>query len=121
MTDSCPMPRYSSLKRSQKRIAPRKKDQRRVGKVSGTVRLSGPAMRRLREFVYERDHGQCQWTGCGKVLPLQGDVFTRAHLAHFASRGAGGSDTAANTRILCPKHHLIDEHTKGIKDGNDLA
>ena len=107
--------RRSPLKRSTKPIRARKHAQVRIGKVSGTVRLSGAALERLREKVYQRDGGRCQWALCGVWLPLYGSVFNRAHLAHLLSRGAGGSDTEANTRILCPQHHLGDEHTKGLK------
>ena len=115
MSDPCPLPPYSSLKRSRKPIRAKKKPLVRIGKVSGNVRLSGAALEALRDRVYERDRGCCQWEGCGKLLPKYGSVFTRAHLAHIVSRGAGGSDTAENTRILCPPHHLIDEHSKGLK------
>jgi hypothetical protein len=113
--NSCPMPPYSSLKRSTKPIRAKKKPLVRIGKVSGKVRLSGQAMEDLRERRYRMDRGRCQWEGCGKLLPLYGSVFSRAHLAHIVSRGAGGSDTIENTRILCPPHHLISEHTKGLK------
>jgi hypothetical protein len=115
MKNSCPLPPYSSLPKRSKPIRARKKAQVRIGKVSGKIRLSGQALEDLRNEVYERDQGRCQWAGCGKLLPLYGSVFTRAHLAHIVSRGAGGSDTAANTRILCPPHHLVDEHTKGLE------
>jgi len=111
---SVPMPARFSLKRSSKRIKPKRKPQIRVGKVSGTVRLSGAAMERLREQVYRRDQGRCTWDGCGVLLPLYGSVFTRAHLAHIQSRGAGGSDTAENTRIRCFHHHIELEHVKGL-------
>ena len=87
----------------------------RIGKVTGKIRLSGQALEDLRRRVYRRDRGCCTWEGCGKPLPLYGSIFTRAHLAHIVSRGAGGSDTAENTRILCPSHHLIAEHTKGLQ------
>lgn len=109
-----PLP-YSSLRRSRKPIRPRKKAEVTIGKVSGKVRLSGAAMENLREIKYRKALGRCEWPECGKLLPLYGSVFTRAHLAHIQSRGAGGSDSEANTRILCPPHHLISEHTKGEK------
>ena len=96
-------------------IRPKVKPLIRVGK-TGTIRLSGAAMEALRERVYERDEGKCQWNGCGLLLPLYGSLFTRAHLAHVKSRGAGGSDTEANTRILCPAHHLGSQHTRGEKE-----
>lgn len=87
----------------------------RIGKVSGKVRLSGDAIERLREMVYRRDGGRCQWRGCGVWLPLFGSVFNRAHLAHKQGRGAGGSDTPENTYIACYTHHIVFEHTKGIE------
>jgi hypothetical protein len=93
---------------------PKRKPLVRVGKL-GIVRLSGMAMEELREKVYRRDQGRCTWADCGVWLPLYGSVFNRAHLAHIKSRGAGGSDTEANTRILCPAHHLGAEHTKGLR------
>jgi hypothetical protein len=84
---------------------------------SGKVRLKGKALEQLREQRYALDRGRCQWKGCGLVLPLHGEVFNWAHLAHRKSRGAGGSDTIENTRILCFQHHIESEHTKGLKDG----
>lgn len=94
-------------------VSKKKRPEIRVGKVTGKIRLSGLALERLRERVYRRDGGRCQWKGCGEILPLYGSVFTRAHLAHIQGRGAGGSDTAENTRILCYTHHIEIEHTKG--------
>ena len=107
------MKRSAPLQRKTRLRARRNKPEIRVGKVTGCVRLSGQAMENLREIQYRKAGGRCQWEGCGKFLPLYGSVFTRAHLAHLQSRGAGGSDTQENTRILCPPHHLISEHTKG--------
>lgn len=109
------IPRSSSLRRYTRLRPRRNKPEVRVGKVSGTVRLSGDAMERLRKRVYDRDGGRCQWPGCGIGLPLYGSLFNRAHLAHKKSRGAGGADTEDNTHILCPAHHLGAEHTKGLK------
>jgi hypothetical protein len=106
-----PLKRYTPLRPRRKKVS-----QIRVGKVSGTVRLSGAAMERLREQVYRRDGGRCQWPNCGELLPLHGSVFNRAHLAHIKSRGAGGGDTAPNVRILCYFHHIGCSHTKGLTD-----
>lgn len=77
------------------------------------VRLCGDAMEQLRWRVYRRDGGRC--TACDKPVPLYGSVFTRGHLAHIKSRGAGGSDTAENTRLRCFHCHIELEHTKGIE------
>ena len=90
----------------------------------GIVRLYGDDLAALRRRVYERDKGQCQFVLqgvpnhcatviCGKQLPFDGDVFTRAHMAHIQGKGAGGSDTEANTRLLCYFHHIIVEHGGG--------
>ena len=107
-----------SLRRSQKPIRARKKAQKRVGRVSGTVRLSGAAMEALRRSgmrsIVVAAHGR----DAGSVLPLYGSVFNRAHLAHIKSHGAGGGDTLENTHIRCYHHHIEMEHTKGIKDAN---
>lgn len=96
---------------------PKRKPERRVGKVSGTVRLSGLAMERLREERYRLDRGRCTWAGCGVLLPLYGSVFNRSHLAHIVSHGAGGGDTIENTRTRCFSHHIEFEHVKGLKPG----
>jgi hypothetical protein len=114
-----PLP-YSSLKRSTKRIRPRKKAEVRIGKVSGKVRLSGNALEALRVMRYQIDGERCTWhkgkpDACDVWLPLYASVFNRAHLAHIVSRGAGGSDTIANTTIRCFHHHIEIEHTTGEK------
>jgi hypothetical protein len=106
-----------SLRRSKPLSrAPKRKAQVRVGKHTGKIRLSGAALEKLREQVYRRDEGRCQWKGCGVLLPLYGSVFNRAHMAHIKSRGASGSDELANVRILCPEHHLGSQHSKGEID-----
>lgn len=119
---ACNRGRRSMIDPSLRRKSPlrrRKKAERRVGKVSGTVRLSGAAMEHLREQRYRMDGERCTWKGCGVWLPLYGSVFNRAHLAHIKSHGAGGGDTIENTHIRCFLHHIEFEHTKGTKDGAD--
>lgn len=106
-----------SLRRRKPLSRSKRKPEVTVGKVSGKIRLSGDALEQLREQRYAIDRGRCTWKGCGICLPLHGDVFTRAHLAHIKSRGASGSDTIENTRIRCFHHHIEVEHTKGLKDG----
>ena len=110
MTDfSVPMPARSSLKRSSKRIKPKRKPQVRVGKVSGTVRLSGAAMERLRADCYWRDGGICQECGV-RVHDLYPDWHPRKyHMAHIIGRGAGGGDVLSNVRTLCGEDHR-EEH-----------
>lgn len=103
-----PLRRYTPLR------GKRKQPEVRIGKVTGKIRLSGAALEHLRERVYRRDGGRCQWKGCGVLLPLYGSVFNRAHMAHVSSRGASGSDVISNVRILCFAHHS-EEHTKGTK------
>lgn len=86
---------------------------KRIGKPGklGIVRLYGAAMTTLRREVFERDEYRCQWEGCGVFVAWDG--FNAGHLAHIISRGAGGSDTAENTRCLCAYHHLVIEHANG--------
>ena len=99
-----PLPRYTPLR------AKRNKPQVRIGKVTGKIRLSGQALDQLRDRVYRRDQGRCQWPLCGVWMPKYGSVFNRAHMAHIRSRGASGSDTDSNVRILCFEHHILHEH-----------
>ncbi len=75
------------------------------------TRLKGKAMEQLRRDVFNRAGGRCE--RCGAWAPWGGDVFTRGHLAHHISRGAGGGDTAENTTWLCPECHLNGDH--GLK------
>lgn len=100
---------------------PKRKAEVRVGKVSGTVRLSGQALERLRGRRYAMDNGRCTWRkgkpdACGKWMPFYGSVFNRAHMAHIKGRGAGGGDAIENTTTRCYMHHIEFEHVKGIKD-----
>lgn len=110
-------PRTAPLKRYTPMRPRRKHAEVELGKVTGKVRLYGASLEALRERVYARDRGRCQWRGCGVWLPLYGSVFNRAHLAHKKSKGASGSDTEANTRILCFLHHIEFEHN-GKPEGN---
>jgi 5-methylcytosine-specific restriction endonuclease McrA len=94
-----------------KRKKSRKRKQPRVGKL-GIVRLDAAGMKALREERYELDKGCC--VDCGVVRPLEGSVFSRMHLAHVVSRGAGGGDTISNTRSKCHRCHS-NEHNAGGK------
>jgi 5-methylcytosine-specific restriction endonuclease McrA len=77
-----------------------------VGK-TGRLRLKGKALDALRVRVFERDGWRC--CECFRFLSL-----VTGHLAHIKSRGAGGSDTEENTRLLCwACHHA--EHNCGGK------
>jgi len=53
----------------------------------------------LREEVFERASGRCEWPGCPD--PAE-------ELAHLTHRGMGGSKTrnvASNCAALCSRHH----------------
>ena len=71
-----------------------------VGK-TGRLRLKGAALEQLRRRVFTRDKWTCQ--NCGAVCG-----WASGHLAHIQSRGAGGSDTEANTRLLCGDCHRAE-------------
>lgn len=59
----------------------------------------------LREAIFERAEGVCEWTGCGQPA---------AHMAHIQGIGRGGDplglrDTEDNVAALCVWHHdLLD-------------
>jgi 5-methylcytosine-specific restriction endonuclease McrA len=101
-----PLP-YSSLKRSTKPIRKRKHAQIRVGRVSGTVRLSGKAMEGLRRSRFAYDRGFCQDCGKSTFFTPRFDGDPDAFdLAHIRSRGAGGSDTLDNVVTKCHRCHM---------------
>jgi 5-methylcytosine-specific restriction endonuclease McrA len=115
MTDnSCPMPRYSSLKRSTKPIRAKKKPLVRVYK-SGKVRLTGKKLTNLRWSCWIRDLRTCvecmQPTHFTARFPGDPQAYD---MAHIQSRGAGGSDTLDNVVTKCHRCHM-QEHTKGLK------
>ena len=71
-----------------------------VGKL-GIIHLKGKAMEELRRRVFVRDGWACR--GCGASCS-----WASGHLAHIKSRGAGGSDTEENTRLLCGNCHRAE-------------
>lgn len=73
------------------------------------IKLTGRAYSNLRKKVWKKQHGLC--AECGRWVRLDGDtVFNTAHLAHIKSRGSGGDDSEENTRILCYRCHILEEH-----------
>lgn len=53
----------------------------------------------LREEVFIRAGGRCEWPGCSDLAE---------ELAHLTHRGMGGSpsrNTASNCAALCARHH----------------
>jgi 5-methylcytosine-specific restriction endonuclease McrA len=96
-----PIPRVSKARRARSG---------KPGKL-GIIRLWGKDMEPLRTSVFLRDCLRCR--ECGKDV-----TFATGHLAHIRSRGAGGSDTEENTRLLCGDCHR-DEHQKGIGYGRN--
>lgn len=101
------------------RINPISKKRRQRSGVAGKlgiVRLYGEDLKRLREAVYLRDEGRCQFiengVKCNKWLPLDGTVFQRAHMAHIGSKRLVG-DALETTRVLCYTHHIVVEHGGG--------
>jgi len=76
-----------------------------VGKL-GRIRLKGDALAALRRRVFLRDKWACQ--NCGAICG-----WASGHLAHYKSRGAGGSDTEENTRLLCADCHQKSHNCGG--------
>lgn len=75
----------------------------RIGKVTGQVRLSGPAWDALRAFVWQREAGKCQ--DCPRKVILAKGEWQTMHAAHIKSKGSGGSDLPSNIRCLCLECH----------------
>lgn len=75
----------------------------RVGKVTGQVRMYGPAWDALRVFVHAREHGICQDTG--RAVILAKGYWNTMHAAHIKSKGSGGSDLPSNIRCLSLEAH----------------
>ena len=71
-----------------------------VGK-TGRLRLKRQALEDLRRRVFIRDGWKCR--ECRVACS-----WTSGHLAHIQSRGAGGSDTEENTRLLCGDCHRAE-------------
>lgn len=84
----------------------------RVGKVTGQVRLSGPAWDALRAFVWHRERGICQDTG--KPVILEKGSWNSMHAAHIRSKGSGGSDLPSNIRCLHLEAHAAEHAGKRI-------
>lgn len=80
----------------------------KVGKVTGQVRLYGPAWDHLRAFVWNRDGRRCVATG--KPVILEKGHWNTMHLAHYKSKGSGGSDLPSNVRCLCLEAHSAEHH-----------
>jgi len=72
-------------------------------------RLKGKRLQELRELVHARQRGRCDV--CGKLLPLDGDVFTRMHLAHRRNKRMWG-DGEQNVRGLCFNDHWAEHNPK---------
>jgi 5-methylcytosine-specific restriction endonuclease McrA len=85
---------------------------KKVGKVSGQIRLTGNDYEKLREARWNRDKGRC--VVCHKLVTLDKGFWHSMHLMHVKSKGSGGSDTLENTRTGCMECHSRS-HTEGIK------
>ena len=104
-----------SLRRSYiKRSAPPRK--RRSKPRRGQPTKQEKAAIRLE--VYTECSGRCQLRlhkQCSgeRILPFDGEVFTRAHLVHKKARGTGGTWQKDNLTLSCPACHLGSVHTEG--------
>lgn len=83
-----------------------------VGKVTGQVRLHGPAWDMLREVVWERDGRRC--VHCKVPLIIKKGAWWSVECAHYKSKGSGGNDAPSNVRSLCGRCHDADHHGKEI-------
>lgn len=63
---------------------------------------SGSAWMAVRAGVWARDSGLCQ--ACGRAVALNG--VDCAEIDHIVPLGAGGTNDAANLRVLCHACHM---------------
>ena len=54
--------------------------------------------RQMRQYVYERDGGRCQY--CGSPTEL-----FKCHIHHVLELGEGGTNHPSNLKTLCPDCH----------------
>ena len=113
-----PIPRYTPLRRYTPSRC--KRSRRRRGEPTRKEKST------LRLAVNERAGGCCELklgAGCiAGVLPFDGPTpWSRGHLVHLKSRGAGGKWTMENCRWRCHWCHLVEMHIKGkkVSDGTD--
>lgn len=64
----------------------------------------------LRVEVWTDQRGRC--IDCSRPVPLEGDDFTRMHLAHVRNKRMWG-DSRDNTVGKCHECHIVKEHHYG--------
>ena len=85
----------------------------KIGKVTGQVRLYGPAWDAVREHIWQRDGRKC--LNCrAQVLLEKGDWWS-VHCSHRKSKGSGGNDLPSNLRSLCGRCHAAEHSGKPTK------
>ena len=86
-----------------------------------TVRLKGKAYTAFRKAVHDRARGMCEQ--CGLPAPLLDDgkfnLYTCGHVSHRKSRGAFGGDTLDNAEWKCYWCHIVVEHNRGKRGGEN--
>jgi hypothetical protein len=75
----------------------------------GIVRLYGDDLEALRIRCWLRDESCCQWPGCGVWCRWERGYPDSGHMAHRRNKQMYG-DVLENVRVLCPEHHLVNEH-----------
>lgn len=83
-----------------------------VGKVTGQVRLRGPAWNYLREHDWNRDGRKC--ANCSNPVEIKKGSWASVQCAHRRSKGANGSDLPSNTRSLCIYCHTAEHAGKEV-------
>jgi 5-methylcytosine-specific restriction endonuclease McrA len=86
-----------------------------IGKVTGQVRMYRRAWDHLREFIWNRDEGQC--VNCGRIVVLDKMLCQSVHAAHIQSKGAGYNDLPSNVRSLCMQCHHDEHSGKAVAKG----
>jgi hypothetical protein len=90
----------------------------RIGKVTGQVRLTGPAWDEVRAYVYQRENGICQESG--RRVKLEKGYWDTMHCAHIRSKGSGGSDLPSNLRCLSLEPHAQEHAGRAALKGSPM-
>ena len=78
---------------------------------NAAIRLKGDAMLKLRLDMWDRDTGRC--CDCGEQVSWFDTGERTGEMAHIRSRGANGSDTLENVRLLCRRCHRNSHNCGG--------
>lgn len=72
------------------------------------VYLAGDDCGVVRAAIFDASDSKCQ--DCGKVMPLDGDLTVRGHLAHGGNTKVSRCWCPENLKLKCYVCHMLKEH-----------